>query len=209
MAVLGALLATALLSALGLAIALVAIGESTLASRERTTRALRQAAEGAAYLAVADLGALPSWSGVLADGAFPPLAAIRAQFSEVTVLPPSPWDGAAAIDLRAITERRQAESDADRGPADAAQRWRLFGNAPLERLAPATSSGPWYVAVWVADDRADSDGDPDRDANGVLAVRAEAYGPGDAVAAIEVTVARPRAATGPGGARMLAIRPGS
>jgi hypothetical protein len=58
------------------------------------------------------------------------------------------------------------------------------------------------VAVWVADDRADTDGDPDRDSNGMIAVRAVAFGPGDASAALELTLAREA-----GRVRTVAIRP--
>jgi hypothetical protein len=200
-AVLGAMLATVLLSALGLAIALLGIGETTLASRERVTRSLRLAAEGAGQAALIDLSLLTTWDPVLARGAVDESAGIRARFSESDLAPPAPWSGR-PLDLRALTLAARTTSDALRGPADAIQRWRLFANAPFERLAPGAGSGPWYVAVWVADDRADTDGDPDRDSNGMIAVRAVAFGPGDASAALELTLAREA-----GRVRTVAIRP--
>jgi hypothetical protein len=58
------------------------------------------------------------------------------------------------------------------------------------------------VVVWVADDRADTDGDADRDSNGLITVRAVALGPDDASAALEATLAREA-----GRVRAVAIRP--
>src|SRR6185369_17040849 len=68
MAVLAAAIAAALLSGLALAIALLGGGEGMLASHERMSRSLRQAAEGAVQLALADLRSAPSWDAVLAAG---------------------------------------------------------------------------------------------------------------------------------------------
>ena len=201
MAVLGAMLVTVLLSALGLAIALLGIGETALASRERTASSLRFAAAGAAQAALIDLALLPAWDPVLARGAADELTGVRGRFAEIDLAPPAPWSGR-PLDLRAQTTALRAVSDAARGPADAVQRWRLFASAPFERLAPGAGGGPWYVAVWVSDDRADTDGDPERDSNGLVAVRAEAFGPDDAVAVIDVTLFRDAA-----GLRIVAIRP--
>ena len=201
MAVVGAMLATVLLSALGLAIALIGIGETALASREKTARSLRFAAAAAAQAALIDLALLPAWDPVLGPGTVDERSAARGRFSEIDMAPPAPWSGR-PLDLRARTGALRAASDTARRPADAVQRWRVFANAPFERLAPATGSGPWYVAVWIADDRADTDGDPDRDSNGMVAVRAAAFGPDDAAMAVELTVFR-----APGALRIVAIRP--
>ncbi len=201
MAVLGAMLATVLLSALGLAIALIGIGETALASREKTARSLRFAAVAAAQATLIDLALLPSWDPVLGRGTADELPETRGRFTEIDLAPPAPWSGR-PLDLRARTSALRAASGGARGPADGLQRWRLFANAPFERLAPATGSGPWYVAVWIADDRADTDGDPERDSNGLVAVRAVAFGPDDAAMAVELTVFRE-----PGALRLVAIRP--
>ena len=201
MGVLGAMMATVLLSALGLTIALLGIGEATLASRERTARSLRLAAEAAAQAALIDLAPLATWDLVLTRGTADEVTGIRGRFSEIDLAPPAPWSGR-PLDLRALTLAARTASDASRGPADAVQRWRLFASAPFDRLAPGTGSGPWYVAVWVADDRADTDGDPERDSNGMVAVRAVGLGPDDASAALEWTLAREA-----GRLRTVAIRP--
>jgi hypothetical protein len=43
--------------------------------------------------------------------------------------------------------------------------------------------------VWVADDAAEADGDAGRDSNGLIAIRAEAFGPQGMQRAIEATLA--------------------
>jgi hypothetical protein len=45
-----------------------------------------------------------------------------------------------------------------------------------------------YVVAWVADDPDETDGDPSRDSNGVILVRAEAFGTRGAWRAIEATL---------------------
>lgn len=204
MALLAAVTATALLTALGLAIALLGMGESILAGHERTARALRHASHAGVQLAAADLRVLPTWSAALAAGGVPQVSGSEGRFMDASLTPAAPWGG--TIDLRGMTDDIQASSDAfSRGDA---QVWRLFECGPLERGVPGMQAGPWYVAVWVADDRADSDGDPLIDTNGVLALRAVAIGPDGALAATDVSVMR---ATGPGGVvqvRILTIRPG-
>jgi hypothetical protein len=47
-----------------------------------------------------------------------------------------------------------------------------------------------YIAVWVADDPAETDGNPLADGNGTLTLHAEAYGPNGSRKVVEVTVAR-------------------
>jgi hypothetical protein len=47
-----------------------------------------------------------------------------------------------------------------------------------------------YVSIWVADDPSEDDDNPLFDSNGVLTMRAEAFGPGGVRKVVEVTVAR-------------------
>jgi hypothetical protein len=203
MALLSALLATVLLTTLGLALALLGMEESMLALHERTARVLRQAASAAGQLALADLRGQPVWDKVLATGAAPPLSALPGRFVDDTLTPRSPWNGV-PLDLGALTSRLQAATDGDRGPADAPQVWRLYEYGPLDRAA-AVPAGPWYVAVWIADDRADIDSDPSVDSNGLLSVHAAALGPADAMMAVDLTVQRLPS----GRVRVATVRPGS
>ncbi len=79
-----------------------------------------------------------------------------------------------------------------------------IGSLKIVPPPPATDSAPapFYIVVLVADDPAESDGDPLRDATGltpgagVLRLRSEAFGPAGAHHVVEGIVARP--ATPPG-----------
>ena len=74
---------------------------------------------------------------------------------------------------------------------------------------PADAGGnPAFLAVWVADDAVDGDGDPSADKNGVILVRGAAFGPGEGEAFVTLTVSRDPAAGNPAFVRILAIRPG-
>jgi hypothetical protein len=160
-----------------------------LSLHERTTRALRNAASAGAQLALADLRLAPSWDPLLAPAATPPLSAVPGRFLDSTAAPPAPWSGT-PINLAAATAALQAATTASRGPADAPQVWRLYLSGPLARAAPSAGAGPWYLAVWIADDRADTDGDPTVDSNGLLSVHSTAYGPADAAVAVDMTLRR-------------------
>ena len=75
---------------------------------------------------------------------------------------------ASALDLRALTARLQADSDAAEPGGGPAPAWRLFEYGPLARLVPdAGSRNPYYLVVWVADE------------DGLVVARAVAYGPGE------------------------------
>ena len=56
-----------------------------------------------------------------------------------------------------------------------------------------------YVAVWLADDLAETDGDPWTDSNGVVMTLARAMTPGGAVRTIEATLAHPNPGSGSSG----------
>ena len=53
-----------------------------------------------------------------------------------------------------------------------------------------TVFSPMYVAVWIADDPGEVDADPATDANGILMMRAQAFGPSGTTSVVEVTLAR-------------------
>lgn len=196
MALLTALFATALLMGLGLSILLLGSAETTLASHDRDARALAYASRAAAAVALADLGALASWSDLASPGAVPDVSLTPGTFVDSTLLPAAPWGGP-ALDLRALTARVQADSDAAAPAGGPAPPWRLFEYGALSRLVPdAATRNPYYIVVWVAD------------LNGVVVTRAVAYGPGDARSITEISGSR--AAGGGAGdrVRILTVRPG-
>jgi hypothetical protein len=106
--------------------------------------------------------------------------------------------------LRHLTA--DVEAAADMGVGDA-QVWRLYEYASLSQLAGSDAGSPCYVAAWVADDPADGDGDPSIDANGILAIRAVAVGPGNTRATTVVSIRKIRVPGGPDQVRILTIRP--
>jgi hypothetical protein len=201
MALLTAVMATVLLMGLGLSLTLTGTAEAVLAAHDRTARELRAASLAAAHLAVADLRRQASWSAVLAAGAAP-LSAAPGRAIDGTLMPAAPWGGP-PIDLRQITADVGAAADTGSGDA---QLWRLSESGRLADLVPGASAAV-YVAAWVADDPADGDGDPLTDRNGVLAVRAGAYGPMGTVVVTAVSVRKMDPPGGPAGVRILTIRP--
>jgi hypothetical protein len=201
-----ALCATAMLMALGLALALLGASETTLAARDRDARAAEYAARAAIALGATELRLLPSWSAVLRSGTQPELAAAPARVIDSTLTPTVPWGG--TLDLRALTRQLQAETDSA-GTVGDPLAWRLFAYTPLSRVAPvAAASSRLYLAVWVSDDPADGDHDASADTNGSIVIHAEALGAEGLRAAIEATIQR---LSPPGGGpdliRLLSVRP--
>jgi hypothetical protein len=193
MALMTALFATALLMGLGLAVALLGATETSLAARDRDSRALGYAARAGVSIAAADLRALSSWAGVAASGPVPEVSATPGQFVDSTLAPAAPWGGP-PLDLRALTARLQAESDAV-SPSGSAPAWHLFSYGPISRLVPESGwQNPYYLVVWVADEGVS------------LVVRSVAYGPGDGRSITEASLVRDLASNQ---ARILTIRPGS
>jgi hypothetical protein len=101
-----------------------------------------------------------------------------------------------------VTTCSTAEMDAptaERPWAANNPRWKLYSYANLKDLLPSTDTinSPYYVLVMVADDPSDNDGDATKDGasatnpgSGVIAMRAEAFGPRGAHKVIELTLAR-------------------
>lgn len=201
-----ALLAMLLMSALGAALVLITASETLIAGRFRQAQQALDAADAALERAVGDLAMAPDWNGLL-DGS------VRSSFVDGAPDGPRTIDGGAAVDLTAVRNlascgRTSACSIAEMDRISPARpwgannpRWRLYAYGPLERLLPpGVVESPFYVVVLVGDDPAETDGDPLHDglgkANpgaGVLALRAEAFGPRGVHAVAEMTVARRRA----------------
>jgi len=183
-----ALLIVLLLGAIGGGLVALANTETAIAASFRHVHEATYAAEAGVELALHDLAMLTDWSVVIAS----PPANRRSAFVDRTMFPTAP-DGT-VLDLAALTSIRQRDSDAREGPdvfgADNPQ-WRLYAFTPLSDVLPRSlPSTPAYVIVWVADDGVDGDGDPTMDANGVVMVRAEAFGSRGARRTIEATVSR-------------------
>ena len=186
-ALLIAILTTLLLSAIAASLVYVSTTETLISAAFRHGEETSNAADAALERALLDLDLLPDWSVAL----LPP-PATAGSFSDGQMQFAAP-DGR-RIDLGQLTLQRQRDSDATYGShsfgADSPQ-WRLYAHSSLGDLLPAGSiAQPAYLVVWIADDGWDGDGNPARDTNGRLLIRAEAYGGGGARRAFEASVGR-------------------
>jgi hypothetical protein len=173
------LLATAILNAIGSGLITVANTEASIAANYRMASELAYAAEAGANAAIGDLSRETSWTNVLSG-------LVRSPFCDSTLSPTTTFGD--RLNLSSITATMQAASDADARRGVNNPRWRLYLYQPLSAIA-RTALASSYVVVWVADDAAEADGDPQSDSNGLLALRAEAFGPQGMQRTIDVTLA--------------------
>lgn len=175
------MMAGLLLVALAGVLAPLSLIETAVGVNHRRAVQALYAAEAALELAAAELDSFPDWSGVL-DGS------LRSGFRASALAPAMP-DGT-RIDLPAIADRLRA-SGAGARSAGRGLEWRLFAHGPLGvRAATPAGYGPWLVAVWITDDAADPDADPEVDGNGVVVAHAAAFGPRRAERAVQATLVR-------------------
>jgi hypothetical protein len=196
-----ALMVASFLTAIGLGIALIVMMDRLATGNLRGSVAMLYAADAAIELAARDLSQLDDWNDVLTGQA-------RSVFADGEPFGARAIPGGGTMDLTAATNRLNcgraagctvSQMDAisrDRpwGPNNA--RWRLYAYGALGNIVQFARPADCYVAVWVADDRREADGDPETDAaadepgHGVLRVRAEAYGPAGSRRVLEAEMIR-------------------
>ena len=210
-----ALLAMALMTALGMALMLVSETETLIGVSYRDSVEASYVADAGIERVMQDVLSIPDWNAILTspDNI---RAGVTSGFVDGTLAPTLP-DGRTInlqsatnmINCNKISACSVAEMEADDGERQWSKnnpRFRLFAWGPVNNLNPtATLNSPFYIAVWIADDGAENDNNPttdggpvsaewdDMDRNGgagVLTLRAEAFGPGGAHRVIEATIAR-------------------
>lgn len=213
-AIVVAVMAMLLMLALGMALVLVTSSESMIAGNFRSGDEGLHAADAGLERAMADLATVPDWnaplngsvqstfidgapggSRTLPDGGTLVLAEV------VNMASCEKAAACSAADLTAVTVERPWGAN---NPV-----WQLYAYGPLKNLLPsATIRSPYYVVVMVGDDPSENDGNPLVDGAspsnpgaGVLALRAEAFGPRGVHKIIELTVVR-----GDAGVRTLSWR---
>lgn len=198
-----ALMATLLLSALGLALVMTTTTETKITGNYTYSQEAMYAADAAIERTVQDVLTVPDWNDMLSgvqrsafvDGAASgartlPNGAVIDLAEATNMINCDKLTTCSATDMNAIT--------ADRPWGARNPRYQLFAYGPSNRfIDTGTLNSPFYVIVWVADDPADSDDDPTKDGNdaankgsGVLLLRAEAWGGRGAHKIIEVTLTR-------------------
>jgi hypothetical protein len=199
-AVIVAMMAILLMSALGTALVLATSLDSAIARNFRGATAVQYAAEAVATHGIYELSAVGDWSQVLAGST-------RSHWfdnpSGVRVLRDGSRINLTEIHALLNCGRLAVCSHADMTAATAARpwgpnnpRWQPFAGGDLAALIPAAGVSGFYGVLFVADDPAETDGDPLVDGSsgnpgaGVLVLRAEAFGPGGSRAAVELTLAR-------------------
>lgn len=181
-----ALLATILLTSLGVGLMMLSETESTIASNFRASNESLYAADAAVERVVQDVLIVPRWNDLLSG-------IVQSSFIDDTLTPTTP--GGEVLNLTSMTADVQAQSDASAPWGLNNPQWRLFAYGPLSNLLGEGSvQSRAYVAVWIADDPSETDGDPAADTNGVVTLLAQALGPQGTRRAVEVTVAKTNAA---------------
>jgi hypothetical protein len=177
------LMATMLLSALVLSLVMVTSGETMLTANYRHSQETLYGADAAIERVVQDILTVSNWNQLIASG-----GNLQSSFTEGSSSVTLP-DGT-QIDVFKERDRLQAQTDAMNlwGPDN--PRWQVYAYGPLSSLLPDGVDSPVFIAVFVADDPSESDGNPEADVNGVLTLHAEAWGAGGSRKVVEVTIAR-------------------
>ena len=194
-----ALLATMLLTALGMTLVLMSNTETMISSNYRNSQEALYAADAGTERVVQDLLLIPRWNDILAAGATSKdcgggltvnESATPSGFMDTSTTASIPGSNL-TVDLMKATCNLQAGTNGTAIWGADNPSWRLFAWGRMKDLLPNNQiDSQMYLAVWVADDPADGDGDPLSDTNGVLTVHAEAFGPSGTRKTVEVTVAK-------------------
>jgi len=201
------LLAMLLMSTLGVVLVLTTSAETRIAASFRGSEQALYAADAAAERSLDDLRDVADWNTLL-DGS---------ATSTFVDGPPSGTrtiDDGSTIDLMevmnlancqkkaacSVTDMNANTEDRPWGPNN--PRWILFAYGPLRNLlSPGAIESAFYSVVMIGDDPGETDGDPAHDGApgqpgaGVIALRAEVFGPGGAHKVVELTLAHGASAT--------------
>jgi hypothetical protein len=201
-----ALLAMLMLTALGMALTLTTTTEGRIAYNYRDGVETLYAADAAVERVMQDVLTVPDWNKII-DGSVTSAFIDGAPNGTRTLA-----DGS-RLDLQQATAMvrcgKTSCSDADIQAYDGAvwnlnnPRWQLYSYGPLSEMIPTESiNSNIYVVVWIADDPSETDNNPLSDGaapvapatanpgKGVLSMLAHAYGPSGVKRVIEVTIAR-------------------
>jgi hypothetical protein len=191
-----ALISLLLLTALGLALVMTTSTETMIAYNFSGGQEALYAADAGIERTMQDVLTVPDWNTILAG-------LTTSAFVDGSPSGAHPMPGGGTLNLTEavnmancgkVTTCSAAEMDtstAERPWGPNNPRWQMYAYAPLNDIVPtSTVNSPFYVIVMIADDPAEIDNDPLMDSNGVLTLRAEAFGPGNVHKVSEATLAR-------------------
>jgi hypothetical protein len=192
-----ALLSMLLLSALGVGLMMTTMSETMISTNYRDGGEAMYAADAGIERVMQDLLTIPNWDSLLAqanattsftDGVAPGNR-ILPDGSTLNLL-----SATNMLNCNKVGSCTDAEMDtwtAERPWRTNNPQWRLIGYSPIaDIIETGTVRSAMFVGVWIADDQAETDGDPTKDVNGVLLMRAQAFGPGGTGSVVEVTLGR-------------------
>jgi hypothetical protein len=196
------ILVTSFLSALGLGLTLAVFMDRLATGNMSGSVAMFYAADAGIELAARELARRADWDAVLAGGD-------TSAFTDGAPGGIRNIAGGGTVDLGSATNLLNcgvptnctlAQMDAssrDRPWGANNPRWRLFAFGPMQQFAPLLRPPPCYLAVWIADDSRERDGDPQSDAaevgepgHGIVRVHAEVFGARGSRRAIEAELVR-------------------
>jgi hypothetical protein len=192
-----ALMAMMLLTALGATVVMVSRTETMISNNNRNAIEALYAADAGVERVMQDLLMIPRWNDILNSATG--LAGTTSAFMDGGGTDAKTLPSGARLTLccgaNTATGQLQAETDTLDLWGGNNPQWRLFAWGPLTDMLPGSIDSAMYLAVWVADDPADgtgglADNNPLADTNGTMTLHAEAYGPSGTRKVIEVTIAR-------------------
>jgi len=198
-----ALMAMTLMIALGTALMLSTVTETKITTNFRNNSESLYAADAGLERSLDDLLTIPDWNNLLSGAAKSAMVdgapTGTRELSDGTVLKLDEiLNMANCQKVSACTAGDLTTPTLERPWGLNNPTWQLFAYGKLNDMLPTGSiNSPYYVAVMVADDPSENDNDPLHDGvsqtnpgTGVLAMRAEAWGPNGSHKVIELTIAR-------------------
>ena len=196
------ILVTTFLSALGLGVLLAVFMDRLATGNMGGSVAMLYAADSAIEVAARDLAQITDWNDVLSGSQ-------RSTFTDGSPGGVRDLPGGGVVDLTAATHLlncgRSTNCTTAQMNANSRERpwglnnprWQLFAYGLMSEFTELARPPGCYLAVWVADDGREQDGDPLADAagehqpgHGIVRVHAEAFGVAGARRAIQAELSR-------------------
>jgi hypothetical protein len=201
-----AMMAMMLLSAVGAALVLTTTADVLIAANAGAASEAFHAADAVFERSIAELRAVPDFTSIL-NGSIASVFVDDALVGERALADGTRIDLAEVLNLANCQKRSGCtESDLNASIRDRPwglrnPRWRLFSHGPVEAgVGSMQADLPVYVVAMVADDPSDADGDPWRDGAptgaalnagaGILLLRTESFGRRGAHRVVEGTIIR-------------------